>query len=67
MLSVATATALTVLPLQHQVFASVVEAESGSVLKLARTNVPIDIPLLKGYENGSMRYTLYQLMFQMKR
>jgi hypothetical protein len=25
----------------------------GSVLKLSRTNVPIDIPLMKGYENGN--------------
>jgi hypothetical protein len=60
LLAVATAAAsLTVLPLQHQVFAqqaSVMEAEPGSVLKLARTNVPIDIPLLKGYENGNEIY-----------
>ena len=28
----------------------------GSVLRLARTNVPIDIPLLKGYENGNEIY-----------
>jgi hypothetical protein len=28
----------------------------GSVLKLSRTNVPIDIPLLKGYENGNEIY-----------
>jgi hypothetical protein len=26
------------------------------VLRLARTNVPIDIPLLKGYENGNELY-----------
>ena len=32
------------------------ETEPGSVLKLARTNVPIDIPLLKGYENGNEIY-----------
>jgi hypothetical protein len=25
----------------------------GSVLKLSRANVPIDIPLMKGYENGN--------------
>ncbi|MGH9979546.1 MAG: DUF7482 domain-containing protein [Nitrososphaeraceae archaeon] len=59
LLAVATATAtLTVLPFQHQVFArqASVEAEPGSVLKLARTNVPIDIPLLKGYENGNEIY-----------
>ncbi|WP_148686768.1 DUF7482 domain-containing protein [Candidatus Nitrosocosmicus hydrocola] len=29
---------------------------SASVLKLANTNVPIDIPLLKGYENGNEIY-----------
>lgn len=29
---------------------------SSSVLKLANTNVPIDIPLLKGYENGNEIY-----------
>jgi hypothetical protein len=29
---------------------------AGSVLKLSRTNVPIDIPLLKGYENGNEIY-----------
>ena len=59
LLAVATATAaVTVSPLQHQVFAqqASVEAEPGSVLKLARTNVPIDIPLLKGYENGNEIY-----------
>ncbi|MGA7368178.1 MAG: hypothetical protein WBX01_03545 [Nitrososphaeraceae archaeon] len=28
----------------------------GSVLKLSRTNVPIDIPLLEGYENGNEIY-----------
>jgi hypothetical protein len=32
------------------------ETEPGSVLKLARTNVPIDIPLLEGYENGNEIY-----------
>jgi hypothetical protein len=59
LLAVATATAaLTLLPLQHQIFAqqASVEADPGSVLKLARTNVPIDIPLLKGYENGNEIY-----------
>src|SRR5215207_3561760 len=29
------------------------QLDPGSVLKLSRTNVPIDIPLLKGYENGN--------------
>jgi hypothetical protein len=52
------ATTVTVSPLQQQVFAQQVteETEPGSVLKLARTNVPIDIPLLKGYENGNEIY-----------
>jgi len=56
--SVAAAAAATVSPLQQQVFAQQVteETEPGSVLKLARTNVPIDIPLLKGYENGNEIY-----------
>jgi hypothetical protein len=56
--SVAAAAAATVSPLQQQIFAQQVteETEPGSVLKLARTNVPIDIPLLKGYENGNEIY-----------
>ena len=56
--SVAAAAAATVSPLQQQVFAQQVteETEPGSVLKLARTNVPMDIPLLKGYENGNEIY-----------
>jgi len=29
------------------------EASPGSVLKLARASIPIDIPLAKGYENGN--------------
>lgn len=43
---------------QEQIFAqqSTIESEPGSVLRLARTNVPIDIPLLKGYENGNELY-----------
>src|SRR5687768_9518728 len=28
-------------------------AEPGSVLKLSSASVPIDIPLMKGYENGN--------------
>jgi hypothetical protein len=32
------------------------QADPGSVLKLSRTNVPIDIPLLKGYENSNDIY-----------
>ena len=40
---------------QEQTFAQQATTETGpgSVLRLARTNVPIDIPLLKGYENGN--------------
>jgi hypothetical protein len=58
LLTSAAAAATTVSPLQQQVFAQQVteETEPGSVLKLARTNVPIDIPLLKGYENGDEIY-----------
>ncbi|MGC1134574.1 MAG: hypothetical protein WA941_17230, partial [Nitrososphaeraceae archaeon] len=41
---------------QQQVLAQQQTAEPGSVLKLSRTNVPIDIPLLKGYENGNEIY-----------
>jgi hypothetical protein len=31
-------------------------SDLGSLLKLSRTNIPIDIPLLKGYENGNEIY-----------
>ncbi|MGB7959297.1 MAG: hypothetical protein WCF46_05330 [Nitrososphaeraceae archaeon] len=55
LLTSAAAAAATVSLLQPQVFAQQV-TEPGSVLKLARTNVPIDIPLLKGYENGNEIY-----------
>jgi hypothetical protein len=43
---------------KQQAFAQQASAETGpgSVLKLTRTNVPIDIPLLKGYENGNEIY-----------
>jgi hypothetical protein len=43
---------------QQQVLAQQQQQPSalGSVLKLSRTNVPIDIPLLKGYENGNEIY-----------
>jgi hypothetical protein len=43
---------------QQQAFAQQASEETGlgSVLKLARTNVPMDIPLLKGYENGNEIY-----------
>lgn len=46
----AAAAAATVSPLQKQVFAQKIteETEPGSVLKLARTNVPIDIPPTEG-------------------
>jgi hypothetical protein len=40
---------------QQQVLAQQ-QPDLGSVLKLSRTNVPIDIPLLKGYENGNEIY-----------
>ncbi|HYZ59739.1 MAG TPA: hypothetical protein VE378_06575 [Nitrososphaeraceae archaeon] len=40
---------------QQQVLAQE-PSEPGSVLKLSRANVPIDIPLLKGYENGNEIY-----------
>ncbi len=58
LLTSAAAAATTVSPLQQQVFAQQVteETEPGSVLKLARTNVPIDILLLKGYEKGNEIY-----------
>jgi hypothetical protein len=58
LLTSAAAAAAAVSPLQQQVFAQQVteETEPGSVLKLARTNVPMDIPLLKGYENGNEIY-----------
>ena len=57
LISVVAAT-VTTSPSQQQAFAqqTSVEAELGSVLKLARTNVPIDIPLLNGYENGNEIY-----------
>jgi hypothetical protein len=41
---------------QHQVIAQEeqqLQPGPGSVLKLSRANVPIDIPLMKGYENGN--------------
>lgn len=43
---------------QHQVIAQQEQQQQqqpgpGSVLKLSRANVPIDIPLMKGYENGN--------------
>jgi hypothetical protein len=58
LLTSAAAAAAAVSLLQPQVFAQQVteETKPGSVLKLARTNVPIDIPLLKGYENGNEIY-----------
>jgi hypothetical protein len=41
--------------IQQQVLAQQ-PSDLGSVLKLSRTNVPIDIPLLKGFENGNDIY-----------
>jgi hypothetical protein len=41
--------------IQQQVLAQQ-PSDLGSVLKLSRTNVPIDIPLLKGFENGNEIY-----------
>lgn len=41
---------------QQSVLAQQQQSDLGSVLKLSRTNVPIDIPLLKGYENGNEIY-----------
>jgi hypothetical protein len=41
---------------QQQIIAQQEEEQQprpGSVLKLSRANVPIDIPLMKGYENGN--------------
>ena len=45
---------------QQQAFAQQASSETGlgSVLKLARPNVPIDMPLLKGYENGNEIYSI---------
>lgn len=43
---------------QQQVLAQQPQTDPGSVLKLSRTNVPIDIPLLKGYENGNEIYVI---------
>lgn len=37
---------------QHQTIAQE-QKELGSVLKLSRASIPIDIPLVKGYENGN--------------
>ena len=34
------------------------QSEPGSVLKLASGNIPIDIPLLKGYVNGKEMYVI---------
>jgi hypothetical protein len=44
---------------QQQAFAQrAAPSEPGSLLKLARTNIPIDIPLIKGYENGNEIYVI---------
>lgn len=39
--------------MQHQASAQELEGALGSVLKLSRASIPIDIPLVKGYENGN--------------
>ncbi|MFN2435149.1 MAG: hypothetical protein ABR515_07215, partial [Nitrososphaeraceae archaeon] len=41
---------------QHQALAQVEQQAPGSVLKLSKASVPIDIPLLKGYESGNEIY-----------
>jgi hypothetical protein len=41
-----------VMLVQHQTIAQE-QKELGSVLKLSRASIPIDIPLVKGYENGN--------------
>ena len=41
---------------QNQGNAEGLQATPGSVFKLARANIPIDIPLAKGYENGNEIY-----------
>jgi hypothetical protein len=44
---------------QQQAFAQqAASPEPRSLLKLARTNIPIDIPLIKGYENGNEIYVI---------
>jgi hypothetical protein len=45
-----------IVPLQQQAFAQHTMTGPGSILKLSGTNIPIDIPLLKGYENGNEIY-----------
>ena len=37
----------------NQGMAQAEQAAPGSVFKLARASIPIDIPLAKGYENGN--------------
>jgi len=44
---------ITLAPLLSQQQQQQQQPGPGSVLKLSRTNVPIDIPLMKGYENGN--------------
>jgi hypothetical protein len=43
---------------QQQALAQQQPSAPGSVLKLSRTNIPIDIPLLKGYENDNEIYVI---------
>lgn len=40
---------------QSQIFA---QGAPGSVLKLSRASIPVDIPLVKGYENGNEVYLI---------
>jgi hypothetical protein len=38
----------------------------GSILKLSRASIPIDIPLVKGYENGNEIFTIATDVSDMK-
>lgn len=51
---------------QNIALAQAQQAEPGSVLKLSRASIPIDIPLEKGYRMG-MRFSLLQQMYRIKR
>ncbi len=43
-------------PLTTTKLAYAQQADPGSILKLAAANIPIDIPLIKGYVNGKEIY-----------
>jgi hypothetical protein len=47
------ATSVVLLTMNQGVAQGQEQAAPGSVFKLARANIPIDIPLAKGYENGN--------------